>query len=1291
MSHPLEIYKMQANVAGQAEDFGEASSQHTKKPSKVKTISGPGQARAGITPWNQALRNSETNNYNFVTNNYIINNKKTEDYSIYSEIKPIVGLPSELRSKPRKKRRAMNKLKNPKLKKTRKSNRLKQAPASLRKPPLKTALGNERRPDARAPDAKQAEPGRMSWKDQIKKLDEDEEEEGLLDDENEYLFGDQKNLDRLREKRIRIMSNSSEKLIKSYKVPRADMIDLYSTNGKKRPLERKGGNDVERMFKTGNSFYPKRTVPRDNRQIDFMDIYKLNKKKIRQKKLLNKQNSSTQSKHSLRKNRDKPAEFNFANSNYMSLKSKLSKKSLRSPKLLQKNYRSQNKIRLDFGEDHSADLDLFSELRPKRSLLETKSSRVFDLHKNFSSIVKKPSRKKLLRMNKARTEAQVGKNTLSLSNLTDQKRSNYDSQRSRYQKMIEKNIYDYNMTEHSKANKKKGSSLTSKKIFTAKSKQFGKGERRERRERGERVERVERVEKGEKGSPSMRRVNRETLLGGPGKFKAGSGRGELGPGKTASTLRKESSLQRKLLLKVKSETKTDSPDALDLVFLDEHFRKKPNKRSLKRKGIMKKNAQNQQKQQRTRAENKPTKETRLGPKAESGRRGTDEKGPEEGTRKKPNQKSTQKRIKKKKFELNLNEKGKYNLTQGFADSSDEVGEAPVTFYDPKKRRKKKTRNMFIDLFAKQLEIEDFEKNFLKRKMEKQAGGNAVIKEIYNGKKKRGHMRQKAQKKQKQSRNFDFDPVHHAEKPGHQKKKSNLMTNSFCGPSGNKIGALISDSKEMNLVKGDSRDVIGSLLSRKNPAKKKDAPARKSDPERTKAAKMRTVPSKKRVASRLKKSVSNVKLTRPKLRASKTKGQLEPANNIGNLKSLNTNNATIFHYEFNLNTFNNFMNSLKMMGFKEFDLEEYGQGISTTSIKNYMDSPFPTKALHKQNSLVNLNKTRSNKNLFGGGLFASPKQSLQIQSKRDSLTGRNKVPKGLFKATSFHQSIPEKNKILSQKDMQEQIKLNIKKSTTTNDKLKRNMSSNQLPTSLEPIPEQGLYPVTRDIPLQLKKVALMNKSIKGFHRNWFASLKTFDVHEFKDPQLDRYLILDLDETLIHCSTKAINKDARQISLFGRVIYIHLRPYVRAFLRELRKYFNLIIYTASKQSYADKVLSFLDPDNKLFCLRLYRTSCQRVINNHVLKSMGVLRGLDPGKTLIIDNSLICFFFDLDNVIPILSYFGSVQDQELYRLCTFIIELLDQEKKDFRPRLKKVFNLEMLKTGMDKKLILHKILSK
>lgn len=169
-----------------------------------------------------------------------------------------------------------------------------------------------------------------------------------------------------------------------------------------------------------------------------------------------------------------------------------------------------------------------------------------------------------------------------------------------------------------------------------------------------------------------------------------------------------------------------------------------------------------------------------------------------------------------------------------------------------------------------------------------------------------------------------------------------------------------------------------------------------------------------------------------------------------------------------------------------------------------------------------------------------------------------------------------------------------------------------------------------------------------------------------------LVLDLDETLVHSTLEPCD-DADftfsvNFNLEDHKVYVRCRPYLKEFMERVAGLFEIIIFTASQSIYAEQLLNVLDPKRKVFRHRVYRESCVFLEGNY-LKDLSVL-GRDLARVVMIDNSPQAFGFQVDNGIPIESWFDDRSDHELLSLLPFLESLIGVE--DVRPLISKKFNL-------------------
>lgn len=139
-------------------------------------------------------------------------------------------------------------------------------------------------------------------------------------------------------------------------------------------------------------------------------------------------------------------------------------------------------------------------------------------------------------------------------------------------------------------------------------------------------------------------------------------------------------------------------------------------------------------------------------------------------------------------------------------------------------------------------------------------------------------------------------------------------------------------------------------------------------------------------------------------------------------------------------------------------------------------------------------------------------------------------------------------------------------------------------------------------------------IRRFRRNTTASILPPQSIDAKGRPT---LVLDLDETLVHSSflpvsdadfvlTMDIDEKRIQVS-------VKKRPKVDYFLTKVGEMFEVVIFTASLQRYADPIIDQLDPNN-VVTQRLYRQHCTSLSGGHV-KDLSRL-GRDLSRTVLVD---------------------------------------------------------------------------
>jgi CTD small phosphatase-like protein 2 len=92
-----------------------------------------------------------------------------------------------------------------------------------------------------------------------------------------------------------------------------------------------------------------------------------------------------------------------------------------------------------------------------------------------------------------------------------------------------------------------------------------------------------------------------------------------------------------------------------------------------------------------------------------------------------------------------------------------------------------------------------------------------------------------------------------------------------------------------------------------------------------------------------------------------------------------------------------------------------------------------------------------------------------------------------------------------------------------------------------------------------------------------------------------------------------------------------------LQYLSTLYEICVFTAGEQIYADTVLDFIDQDRSVIKFRLYRQHCINPAPGVYVKELSIISDRDLKDLVIVDNSIVSFAYNLSNGIPIASFTG------------------------------------------------------
>eukprot|EP00117_Sycon_ciliatum_P030564 scpid80759/ scgid24059/ CTD small phosphatase-like protein 2 len=165
-----------------------------------------------------------------------------------------------------------------------------------------------------------------------------------------------------------------------------------------------------------------------------------------------------------------------------------------------------------------------------------------------------------------------------------------------------------------------------------------------------------------------------------------------------------------------------------------------------------------------------------------------------------------------------------------------------------------------------------------------------------------------------------------------------------------------------------------------------------------------------------------------------------------------------------------------------------------------------------------------------------------------------------------------------------------------------------------------------------------------------------------------LVLDIDGTMTYTSRCGQDRDdvGRLKDRAGKCLYVYDRPFLKEFLKRVARKYELIVYTAAAQSYAEGILTHLNlqQDEPVFNLKsiLHRDHCL-LKGGYKIKCLAKV-GRDMSKTIFLEDNQRNAAYNWPNVIYVNEWSGAPDDNTLEPLLPFLEAIVDFQHNDVRP---------------------------
>lgn len=168
---------------------------------------------------------------------------------------------------------------------------------------------------------------------------------------------------------------------------------------------------------------------------------------------------------------------------------------------------------------------------------------------------------------------------------------------------------------------------------------------------------------------------------------------------------------------------------------------------------------------------------------------------------------------------------------------------------------------------------------------------------------------------------------------------------------------------------------------------------------------------------------------------------------------------------------------------------------------------------------------------------------------------------------------------------------------------------------------------------------------------------------------KLLILDLDETLIHSEyvpdsqSHLVDFDFKMDYDKGSSYLTKKRPFLDEFIKYAFENFDVAVWTAAGEQYANLVLENINVDKSKLKFLYTKENCTIKIDYVHSQYYGVKnlnkikkKGFDLDQVLIVDDVLNTAINNFGNLIPIKPFTDDTQDTELLKLISYLETIKD-----------------------------------